>query len=141
MRVTEQLKLKVGDRLVMEWATFGNNRRDGWKPPVSVVVTDVKRVWVTVEIDDEGYTGWNKEFKFRLDTQDSGDRNYSQHNHDFYSLEQYAKLTLARSCDQVLKEAYIDISPRSRWYQDDDFKVALASFIKKWDKEHPTEPK
>ena len=139
MRVTEQLKLKVGDRLVMEWS--GLEQRHRHKPPVSVVVTDVKRVWVTVEIDDEGHTGCNKEFKFRLDTQDSGDRNYSQHNHHFYSLEQYAKLTLARSCDQIFKEAYIDISPRSRWYQDADFKVALASFIKKWDKEHPTEPK
>lgn len=126
--------LKVGDPLIMEWSAIDN--RHGKREPIHGTVAKAARIWCVFEPDDPEHRSW-REFKFRRDTMNSGDRNYSQMNHRFYTPEQYEKLQVERACQQILRDAWISIEVKSPYFRDTEFTMALGNFVKKWQSEHP----
>lgn len=129
-----QLDIKVGDTLIVE--PCANFSPRGRKPePVEVTVTKAARVWVEMTKTGEE-PNFGNTWRMRRDTQDSGDRKYSQHNSHFYSVEQFEERQLVAGCRQILKDAKVDFDWRSPLYGNNEFLVALASFVKKWRSDH-----
>jgi hypothetical protein len=57
--------------------------------PIEATVKSVARVWVTI-VGTVGERKHPQEWRMRLDTQDEGDRNYSQRNARFETPDQHA---------------------------------------------------
>ena len=119
-------KIEVGDRfIVTPCANFSRVKPD----PVEVEAYKVARVWVDlVKIGQEPKEKVNT-WRMRRDTQDSGDRHYSQHNSQFYNQEQYDRLMLDRAVQRTLQAHRITIETQSPHFRDFEFQLALANWL------------
>lgn len=117
------IDIKVGDPVVVSPSRYG------CKEPVQAVVTKVARVWITVS--EPLVVRHPREWRLRRDTQDSGDRNYPQHNSRFYTLPQWADHLEEERVRKILREHRIDIGPHSPLYQNEAFKAELADLVNK----------
>ena len=116
--------VKVGDHLIVEDPA---PRRNVPRGTYEVVVTKAARVWLEMaEVEPGKYP---RAWRMRRDTQDSGDRVYSQSNSRFYTLEQFAERQQDRVCAAVLRDHWVEISHKSRHYGDKQFQRELASWL------------
>jgi hypothetical protein len=98
-------------------------RKKGEQVPAQV--TDKARVWVTLT---ETATDRPRTWRMRLDTQDEGDRMYSQHNARFRTSEQAVHSEAASEARSYLAEQGIEIQLRSPW-RDEQRVIELARMI------------
>lgn len=74
-------------------------------------VTAKARVWVTVQLDSP----YSRELRFRLDTQDEGDRMYSQRNAQFRTPEQHTWEETVSAAHSYLSVQGIRLDYGSLW--------------------------
>ena len=117
-------KIEVGDRFIVTPATFHRVERE----PVQVEAYKVARVWIDLVKVGEEPNRINT-WRMRRDTQDSGDRNYSQHNSQFYTQEQYDRLMLDKAVQRTLLAHRITIETQSPHFRDFEFQLALADWL------------
>jgi hypothetical protein len=103
-------EVKVGDTV---WVQEPRHRRSAGAPPsVLGEVTSVARVWITVKRRDDGHP---REWRLRLDTQDEGDRRYTQHNAVFRTPAQQLWYWAHTEATTYLREQGITCEHRSLW--------------------------
>jgi hypothetical protein len=123
--MSEANQIKVGTRLVVEPCQSFSRKP---VPAVEVVVTKAARVWL--EMTKEGEEpNFGNTWRMRRDTQDSGDRRYSQHNSHFFTPEQFAKRQQVQACGKILREAGLEFSNRSPLRNDEQFRIDLAGWL------------
>lgn len=104
-------ELKVGDTV---WVQQPRNRRSAGSPPaVLAEVATVARVWITVKRKDND--GHPRDWRMRLDTQDEGDRQYTQHNASFRTPAQQLWHWAHTEASTYLRDQGVTVEMRSPW--------------------------
>lgn len=103
-------KLEVGDTVWVQEATY---RRSAGAPPIALAeVVSIARVWVTIARKDNGHP---REWRMRLDTQDEGDRRYTQRNAVFRTPAQQLWHWASTEASEYLRGQRITIDRGSPW--------------------------
>lgn len=102
-------ELKVGDTV---WVEEPRYRLSKDAPPaVLAEVASIARVWITVTRKGDSHP---REWRFRLDTQDEGDRRYTQHNAHFRTPAQQLWRWAVSEASTYLREQRIMLD-RGPW--------------------------
>lgn len=129
MKRPELGKLAVGDTVYV-WPATSKRKQDA--KPVPARVTSVARVWVELEsvetFETIHGTRPRRTWRMRLDSQDSGNRMYSQRNDSFITAEQLAYDQRITAAYRVLRKYGIDIV-RFGPSDNDAFRVRLADML------------
>jgi hypothetical protein len=126
-------ELSVGDEVFVIRANRG--RRDDrsiTKRAIPARVAKVARVWIDLESVERlsVMTGSRPQWswRMRLDTQDEGNRQFSQYNSRFMTAEQLAWAERQEAAEQLLRQQGIRIDRLSAW-DTDERRELLADLI------------
>lgn len=124
--MTEKLNLKPGDEVLVVRPSNLNRRLSLKDRTQRAVVKSVARVWCELETHpDERFPNF---WRMRLDTQDEGDRQFSQNNARFYTPEQYAAMVAKNEACALLNAQGIRVDMDSPWRGRE---VELADLLRK----------
>lgn len=123
-------KVAVGDRLLVIPATYSNRMK---QEAVLAQVTKVARIWVDLEEVTDARRA--RTWRLRLDTQHDG-ANSGYHDR-LLTPDQYTWEQEINAAHETLRSAKAAPDWDSPWRRDEERLLALATFIRTYDQEHP----